>query len=253
MLGDRTLNMASLRHRKQQQNSAMADVQAIAVVSRRGGLAERAYEHIKRMLVTGEVTRRDWFPIENIAATLKTSRQPVMDALRRLSTEGFVEIVPQVGCRPRTPDIGEIRDFYRLFAEGESIIAEFAAQRATSENILTLKLISSQISALSTQLGELENKADAYRSMNRQLHTEIRRAARSQSLAEIVESLGDRSDFYIAFYRDKVFALNLKVAHAEHEEVIQAIVAKDPRKARAAMKKHIRATGQRLEENFVAN
>lgn len=219
--------------------------------SRRGGLAERAYDHIKKMLVTGEVTRSDWFPIDAIAATLKTSRQPVMDALRRLSTEGFVDIVPQVGCRPRNPDISEIRDFYRLFAEGESIIAELAAARANPENVLALRLISSQISALADQLGDLDNMADAYRSLNRQLHSEIRRAARSPSLAEIVESLGDRSDFYIAFFRNKVFALNLKVAHAEHEEVIAAIVARDPRKARVAMKRHIRATEKRLEENFV--
>jgi DNA-binding GntR family transcriptional regulator len=219
--------------------------------SRRGGLAERAYDHIKKMLVTGEVTRRDWFPIDEIAATLKTSRQPVMDALRRLSTEGFVDIVPQVGCRPRNPDITEIRDFYRLFAEGESIIAELAAVRATSENVLALRLISSQINALANQMDHFENKADAYRSLNRQLHSEIRHAARSPSLAEIVESLGDRSDFYIAFFRDKVFALNLKIAHAEHEDIIEAIVSRDPRKARAAMKKHIRATEKRLEENFV--
>jgi DNA-binding GntR family transcriptional regulator len=220
--------------------------------SRRGGLAERAYDHIKKMLVTGEVTRRDWFPIDEIAATLNTSRQPVMDALRRLSTEGFVDIVPQVGCRPRSPEISEIRDFYRLFAEGEAIIAELAAARATPESVLALKLISSQIDALANQMGDLGNKADAYRSLNRQLHTEIRRAARSPSLAEIVESLGDRSDFYIAFFRNKVFALNMKVAHAEHEQVIAAIVARNPAKARAAMKRHIRATEKRLEENFVS-
>jgi DNA-binding GntR family transcriptional regulator len=218
--------------------------------SRRGGLAERAYDHIKRMLVTGEITSRNWFAIDEIAATLQTSRQPVMDALRRLSTEGFVEIVPQVGCRPRSPQIGEIRDFYRLFAEGEAIVAELAAARATPDNILTLKLISSQIDALANQVDDLGNKANAYRALNRQLHTEIRRAARSQSLAEIVESLGDRSDFYIAFFRNKVFALNLKVAHAEHEQVIAAIIARNPAKARAAMKRHIRATEKRLEENF---
>jgi DNA-binding GntR family transcriptional regulator len=221
--------------------------------SRRGGLAERAYEHIKRMLVTGEVTRSDWFAIDAIAAKLKTSRQPVMDALRRLSTEGFVEIVPQVGCRPRNPSISEIRDFYRLFAVGEAIIAELAAARATPDNILALRLISSQIDALANQMDDMENKADAYRSLNRQLHTEIRRAACSPSLAEIVESLGDRSDFYIAFFRNRVFALNLKIAHAEHEQVIAAIVARDPRKARIAMKRHIRATEKRLEENFVEN
>jgi DNA-binding GntR family transcriptional regulator len=112
-------------------------------------------------------------------------------------------------------------------------------------------LISSQIDALANQIGDMDNKADAYRSLNRQLHTEIRRAARSPSLAEIVESLGDRSDFYIAFFRNRVFALNLKIAHSEHEKVIAAIVARDPRQARIAMKRHIRATEKRLEENFV--
>jgi len=218
--------------------------------SRRGGLAERAYDHLKQMLVTGIVTDQQWFPIDEIAAELDTSRQPVMDALRRLSIEGFVEIVPQVGCRPRRPQINEIRDFFRLFAEGEAIIAELAAERADPNVVLTLRLISAQIGALSQQPDEVSGRSDLYRSLNRQLHAEMRRAAHSPALAEIVESLGDRSDFYIACFKDKVFAPNLKIAHAEHEEIIEAIAAGNGRKARGAMKKHITATEQRLEESL---
>lgn len=218
--------------------------------SRRGGLSERAYDHLKEMLVTGTVTDQQWFPIDDIAAQLDMSRQPVMDALRRLSIEGFVEIVPQVGCRPRRPEINEIRDFFRLFAEGEAIIAELAAERAEPNVILTMRLISAQIGALSDQPLDVGGAADLYRTLNRQLHAEMRRAAHSASVAEIVESLGDRSDFYIACFKDKVFAPNLKIAHAEHEEIIEAIAAHNGRKARAAMKKHITATEQRLEDSF---
>src|SRR3546814_13455576 len=82
-------------------------------------------------------------------------------------------------------------------------------------------------------------RSDLYRTLNRQLHAEMRRAAHSPALAEIVESLGDRSDFYIACFKDKVFAPNLKMAHADHEEIIEAISAGNFRKARAALKKHI--------------
>src|SRR3546814_5202235 len=86
--------------------------------------------------------------------------------------------------------------------------------------------------------------------LNRQLHAEMRRAAHSPALAEIVESLGDRSDFYIACFKDKVFAPNLKIAHSEHEEIIEAIAAGNARKAGTAMKKHITATEQRMEDSL---
>src|SRR5262245_57451401 len=116
--------------------------------SRRGGLSERAYEHVKEMLVTGRANSSEWFPIEDIASRLEMSRQPVMDALRRLSIEGFVEIVPQVGCRPRKPSLQEVQDFFRLFSEGEALIAALAAERADDDDILGMQLTSAQIGAL---------------------------------------------------------------------------------------------------------
>ena len=212
----------------------------------RGGLSERAYEHAKTLLLSGQITKDKWFAIDKIAAELKISRQPVMDAMRRLSTEGFVEIVPQVGCRPRRPELSEIRDFFKLFAEGEAIVAELAADRADPQNVLSLRLISSQIGLLSKQ-SDMGNVDDLYRSLNRQLHAEIRRAARSAPIAEIVESLGDKSDFFIACASGPLFSPNLAAAHAEHEEIIEAIAKGSGRKAYSAMKKHITATEQRLE------
>ena len=104
--------------------------------ARRGGLSETAYSHVRGMLVAGEITGEEWFPIEEIAESLGTSRQPVMDALRRLAVEGFVEIVPQVGCRPRQFELHEVRDFFKFFAEGEAQIAELAAQRADPNAVL---------------------------------------------------------------------------------------------------------------------
>lgn len=215
--------------------------------ARRGGLAERAYDYVKQMLVAGEMPENDWFPIDEIAKALGTSRQPVMDALRRLSIEGFVEIVPQVGCRPHRPQLDEIRDFFRFFADGEGLIAELAAKRADPEAVLAMRMVSAQIGALAAQGGEVANKGDLYRKFNRQLHAEMRKAAQSQVLAEIVESLGDRSDFFIACFKDEVFALNLQTAHNEHEEIIDAIASGNSREARAAMKRHISATEKRLE------
>lgn len=202
------------------------------------------------MLITGGTTVDEWFAIDEIATELESSRQPVMDALRRLSIEGFVEIVPQVGCRVHKPNVREIQDFFKLFSEGEALIAELASERADANDILSMQLISAQIGVLAEQPDKLEGKDDMYRVLNRRLHADMRQAAKSPAIAEIVEGLGDRSDFYIAFSRGQVFAPNLKQAHAEHEEIIAAIAGHDAAKARTAMKKHIIATEQRLESHF---
>jgi DNA-binding GntR family transcriptional regulator len=213
-------------------------------------LAEKAYLHVKGLLLEGDHRPGDWLPIDEIAANLKISRQPVMDAIRRLAAEGFVDIVPQVGSRVRQSSEDEIRDFFRLFAAGEALIAELAATRASSSDVTNLRLLSNQIGELQNLKLDDAERGRLYRTMNRRLHSELRRIIQSPALAEIVEGLGDRSDFYIASASTPVFAPNLHQAHAEHEAVIKAIANSWPDLARQAMEEHIHATEGRLLHNI---
>jgi DNA-binding GntR family transcriptional regulator len=213
---------------------------------RRGGLAEHVYAHVKEQVLDGVYPRDNWLLVEQIAASLEVSRQPVMDALKRLSIEGFITIIPQVGCRIRSYTVEEITDFYRLFAEGEGLVAELAAERASEQDVLTLQVISAQIGALTGQSLPAAELSRQYRNLNRRLHFEIRRIARSSPLTEVVETLGDRSDFFIATADAPVFAERVRTAHDEHTDIIQAIIARQPQQARAMMQRHIAATSERL-------
>lgn len=216
------------------------------------GLAEKAYLHVKRLLMEGSHRTEDWFPVETIASELGMSRQPVMDAIKRLAAEGFIEIVPQVGSRIRRYGTNEIHDFYQLFASGEGLIAELAAQRASPTDIMHLRLISQQISELFKLQDSGNERGRLYRVLNRQLHSEMRRIIRSPSVSEVVETLGDRSDFFIAGAPQPVFAAGLVEAHAEHERLIDAIAAGDAKLARAMMEAHIRGTERRLMQRLTA-
>lgn len=211
-------------------------------------LADRAYHHIKAMLIEGRLEAHAWLPVDVIAAELGSSRQPVMDAMKRLSIEGFVEIVPQVGSRVLKPNPQDIDDFYRLFAAGEGLIAELCAARATPTDIVQLRLISDQIGALMAIPQADQVKSESYRMLNRRLHAEMRRISRSRQLAEVVESLGDRSDFYVALNSPNMFALNLDRAHVEHNSIIEAIARGDKAGASDAMIDHIFATERRVLE-----
>ncbi len=214
---------------------------------RRGGRAEHVYSYVKEQILDGAFSGEAWIPVDQIAAHLAVSRQPVMDSLKRLTMEGFISIIPQVGCRIREYTATEIQDFYRLFAEGEALVAEFAAARATPDDLFSLQVISAQIGRLRTQKLSPTELSGRYRALNRKLHFEIRRIARAESVTEVVESLGDRSDFFVATVKAPVFADRLRAAHDEHEEIIAAIMKKKPAEARRVMKNHIAAIGDRLQ------
>ena len=51
-------------------------------------------------------------PTDDLRVEFGVSKQPVMEALRRLSSDGMVEIVPQVGCRVTRYELQEVEDFY---------------------------------------------------------------------------------------------------------------------------------------------
>lgn len=207
---------------------------------------ETVYEHIKQSILDGVLEAGPWIPIERISAEQGVSRQPVMDSLKRLAIEGFVTIVPQVGCRLRTYQPEQIADFFRLFASGEALVAELAAARATAEDVAEMRAISARIGRLRN--GEMSDaeRGRAYRRLNRTLHLRMRETARSPAVAEIVEGLGDRSDFFIALAQRPIFAARLEQAHGEHETLLDKIAAHDGAAAGRVIHAHILAIGERL-------
>lgn len=203
----------------------------------RGGTA--VYRRLKDLLLEGGFERSAWIPVDRIAGEFGVSRQPVMDAIRRLSVEGFVEIVPQVGSRMRVYSTTEMRDFFGLFAASEAYVARLAAERIGRDDVVNLRLISAQIAAIQRMSTSAIERGRLYRMLNRRLHNEIGNATGSAVISELAETLRDRADFFIASKHDATFAHRLDEAFAEHEAIIDAIESGNADAAAGAMGMHI--------------
>jgi DNA-binding GntR family transcriptional regulator len=212
------------------------------------GLRDHVYEHMKHLLFTSAYRPGMQIDVEKIAGDLDVSRQPVMDALKRLNFEGFVTIIPQVGCKVRTYRPEEVSDFFRIVAEVEPLAIEIAAQRATSEDVARMQIISAQIGAMAKSKRGAMEKAELYRTLNRQLHSEFGKAAKSSPVVELVTGFGDRCDFFIASANRPIFFERLMTAHEEHELIIKAIESGDAKGGAAVMRRHILAIEKRLRE-----
>ncbi len=204
----------------------------MAETLRRGRLAEYAYEYTKRMLFDGTLAPGAKLRVEDVVASLQTSRQPVMDAFKRLAAEGYLEITPQVGCRVVVPEAAEIADFFVILAAVQGIGADIAAGRRTADEVAALAAIAAELDVLDSANGAAESHA--YRRLDHDFQQHIRMMTHSTPIAQLAAGLLDRRDFYVMCIPDgeTKYARRICEAHGGHRAIAEAIAASNREEAR---------------------
>jgi DNA-binding GntR family transcriptional regulator len=201
-------------------------------------LGELAHQEIKDRLLDGVYTPGQKLSVEELSSELEVSKQPVMEALRLLSADGLVTIIPQVGCRVAAYDDQEVRDFFALFASMEGAVTGLAASRRTDAELRALDEISARIGALMDEQ-DPATRAHAYRVRNREFHAQIHAMADSAIIVDLSQRMWDRSDFLINT-TDLAHPLHIIAdRHHDHEKIRRALRARDSELARRTMEDHI--------------
>lgn len=196
----------------------------------------RIYDLVVERLVNARYAFGESLLVKELANETGASRQPIMSALNRLSTDGFVRIVPQVGCQVIDPSIDEIADFFLLFQRLEGVLAELAARRRTEADIDALRRVQRQIMSHEEASGRSPR---AYAELNRDFHHTIHVIARSPMLEEKQRSHFNMSDFFIN--HSVGFGEFMSDAAREHDKIIEAIAKQEPERARLEAESHIAA------------
>jgi len=153
-----------------------------------GRLGSAVYDLLKERLLEGTYTPGEKLRMEELRQEFGVSKQPVMEALRRLSSERLVEIVPQVGCTVMTYSASDVADFFTLFGGFEGAVAAVAAVRRTDPQLDELDRIHQQIGALRTD-PDPAVRAHGYRVLNREFHGIIHQMAHSRIMAELSQRM----------------------------------------------------------------
>lgn len=207
----------------------------------RGGRSEEAYQFIKGALLEGDLEPGNKLSVVSIAADLGCSRVPVMAALKRLEADGFVAIVPQVGCSVAVPGLDDIRDFFRMFARVESLVAAFAAERRSVADLDEFRRTCDYVDDCANTAGGPDDRDPEYRRLNILFHTAIHRMARSPGTSRIAAGLWDRSDFYIKIaFGSLYFSARIR---RSHRRIRRAIIDGDTEAASASVGAQLEAVG----------
>lgn len=206
---------------------------------------DEIYDLLVRRLVEAYYSFGQRLSVKDLAVDTGASRQPIMAALNRLSSEGFVRIIPQVGCQVVRPDRNEIADFYLMFERMEGLLAELAAARRTDEQLRELRALQTRILAI-----DFSDPAGArdYGALNRAFHQLVHDMAQSPFVDERQNSNFNMSDFFIN--QSGGFDNFMEDAAHEHDEIIDAIASKSPARARALIEAHIAAVASAVLTNL---
>lgn len=206
---------------------------------RRQRRSEAVLDGLKDRLLAGHYRPGSRISIEEVRTELGVSKQPVMEAMRRLETIGIVQILPQSGCRVAEYSQREATDFFSLFARFEGEIAAAAARRRTEDQVASMDRTWDHIEELQEQ-SEPEDRARGYQSLNREFHLAIHRMAHSPVMADLSARMWDLSDFLIATRGGPgPLSDSLTERNEDHDLIRVAIASGRADVARTAMESHI--------------
>jgi GntR family transcriptional repressor for pyruvate dehydrogenase complex len=210
---------------------------------------DRLYQDLARRLIAelgeGHYPVGSRLPAEReMAQQYNVSRPTVREAIIALEVQGLVEVRIGSGAYVlRLPGEEDIPGFNisafelteaRLLFEGEA--AALAASQITDGEV-------AEIEELVRQIAEENLDPRGTDKADRAFHMAIARATRNNAVLETVERLWDlrSASPEAALLHEKARTANVKPVVEEHTAVVDALKARDPAAARAAMRAHLGA------------
>ncbi|WP_375459474.1 GntR family transcriptional regulator [uncultured Enterovirga sp.] len=197
-------------------------------------LAEQVYRRLRAEIRAGDLRSGHRLKEMELAARLRVSRTPIREAVRRLVSEGLVEVVAARGMAITTLDRQKVRELYALREALEGTAARMAAQHASPGDLATMRSILDAWRAM-------DDPAEIAR-RNRQFHEAIRDAAHNGYLEQALTQLSNS----LALLPGTTFELPGRAAeaHEEHLAMLRAIEERDSDAADAKARGHIAQAGQ---------
>jgi DNA-binding GntR family transcriptional regulator len=199
--------------------------------------AEGAYLAIRDDILSGALQPDERLTEVTLAERLGISRTPVREAVKRLLFEGFLTRAPGEGLRVTGLNPDEVQQIFRIRTMLEGYGARRAAELATPDQIAELQRLAQVISDLTPACDEATEETISR--ANADFHRIIMQAAQSPRLSAVL-SLAVNLGLVLRTYR--MFTEGELIRQARHHhEIVQAIAARDPDWADAAMSAHILA------------
>ncbi len=192
-------------------------------------LYEEVAELLRQRIFARELEAGSWIDELRIAQALGISRTPLREALKVLAAEGLVTMKVRRGAYVTEVSEKDLRDVYHLLSLLESDAARVVATSGTDEQM-------TQIQFLQTELEGAVGDRDRFFQINENFHMLLLDIAdnrwRDQMVADLRKVM--KLNRHHSLFKEGRIAQSL----AEHQSIVQALVARQPEQAAQRMTAH---------------
>ena len=193
-------------------------------------LADQVFEKLENDILSGTYPRGEYLTEMRLCQELGVSRTPVREALRRLQQEHILEETSK-GLMVLGITREDLQDILELRIRTEGLAAARCAELITEEQLATLK------ETLELQEFYLtKHDSDHIKGMDSKFHELIYRYSGSTVICDTLTPLHKKAQRY----RKRSVENNsrAKASVEEHRAIYEAIAARDPEAAAAAILRH---------------
>jgi len=207
-----------------------------------GAAVRKAYQAIRDGIVQGLYPPGSRLREEHMAEVIGVSRTPIREALRLLTTDGLLDLVPGQGAFVTSWSPRDLENIFAVRALIESSVAELAARNLQTSDIIGLADLAGQMEALaeSRRRGFLDQITD----LNYKFHRTVALACGNDRLNTLLTHTVEMIVVHRTFRRYQPEQLRRSMAH--HRELIDAFTARDSEWAGSVMRSHVLAAKNAL-------
>ena len=199
---------------------------------RRRTTADAVAQMLRNEIQRGQLPPGTRLRQNDVAHRFGVSTTPVREALALLQADGLVRIDPHRGAIVFHPTIADLRESYEIRQALETLAVSKAIPRLSQELIDDLQKLIDRMRKEKNEVRWVE--------LNNEFHLRLYQASRMLRLCSMISNLRDSSSTYIHMFAAQ--DLPEHRADDDHQEILDACIARDVRRARKAIAVHINHT-----------
>jgi DNA-binding GntR family transcriptional regulator len=195
-------------------------------------LAQKAFDGIRRMLFLEEIAPGEKLRYRDLAKRLGMSPTPVVQALKWLAYQGLISHEANRGFSMAPTDPGEIAELYRLREALELSLLPRTIELLDDTGIKRLRI------ALDEHLAVSKNNYLKQRLLKDiELHLTLASLSGGKMSRRMLCELFDL--LYLKYRAGTLFPRPKEDVGVDHQEIFDAVVARDLKRAQEAMSRHL--------------
>ena len=204
-------------------------------------LTVKAYQTLVQRIVTLELAPGSVLTEARLMREMRIGRTPIREAIQRLIVEGLVTHLHHRGMLVADILAADVQQINEFRAEIEGYAARLAATRMTPAQIQELQKIHA---ALDKAMADMDT--DTFVTQDRLFHALLARGAGNRYLEDVCTRLYNlhlRLWFYLYTKQG-----GLKETVHEHQELIEALVRRNPEESELAMRHYVARQARQIKE-----